>query len=116
MSGLHFPNPFIIGSGPPGENATAMIKAFKAGWGGVVGKTYSLASCEVINVKPRYAKLRNTKGIVGFQNIELISDETCEDWMRWNEETKNACPDGILIASIMESPEKGKQRKYFLKV
>jgi dihydroorotate dehydrogenase len=39
VNGVRFPNPFVIGSGPPSTNARVMIKAFKAGWGGVVAKT-----------------------------------------------------------------------------
>ena len=38
VSGLEFPNPFVIGSGPPSTNATIINKAFAAGWGGVVAK------------------------------------------------------------------------------
>ena len=103
VDGLQFTNPFVIGSGPPSTNAKMMIKAFKAGWGGVVAKTTSLTDTEVVNVQPRYGKLRSPKkDNVGFQNIELISDAPFEDWERWFKETKDACPDGILIGSIME--------------
>ena len=39
VNGLSFPNPFVIGSGPPGTNYTVMKKAFDEGWGGVICKT-----------------------------------------------------------------------------
>ena len=107
VDGLTFPNPFIIGSGPPSTNAKIMCKAFAAGWGGVVAKTTSLTDTSVINVQPRYGKLRSpNKDNVGFQNIELISDASFEAWEDYYKETKDAYPDRILIGSIMESSKK----------
>ncbi|PNH05845.1 NAD-dependent dihydropyrimidine dehydrogenase subunit PreA, partial [Tetrabaena socialis] len=38
VNGLKLPNPFIIGSGPPGTNYQVMKKAFDEGWGGVICK------------------------------------------------------------------------------
>ena len=108
VDGLDFPNPFVIGSGPPSTNAKIMCKAFAAGWGGVVAKTTALTDTDVINVQPRYGKLKLDKTTVGFENIELISDATFEDWERWYRETKDAYPDRILIGSIMESFDKGR--------
>ena len=79
-SGMKFPNPFVIGSGPPGTNYRSMAGCYKSGWGGVVAKTVSLTDFPVVNVAPRYAKHRLPNGeLVGFQNIELISDRPLED-------------------------------------
>lgn len=39
VNGLKLPNPFVIGSGPPGTNYTVMKRAFDEGWGGVIAKT-----------------------------------------------------------------------------
>jgi len=41
VNGLHMPNPFVIGSGPPGTNYTVMKRAFDEGWGAVIAKTVS---------------------------------------------------------------------------
>ena len=60
VDGLKLPNPFIIGSGPPGTNLNVITKAFQEGWGAVIAKTVSLDSTKVINVTPRYAKLLAT--------------------------------------------------------
>ena len=57
VDGLKLPNPFIIGSGPPGTNLNVINKAFKEGWGAVIAKTVSLDASKVVNVTPRYAKL-----------------------------------------------------------
>ena len=92
FSGLQLPNPFIIGSGPPGTNAAVMRRAYADGWGGVIAKTVSLDSSKVVNVTPRYAKLRaaDGKALVGWENIELISDRPLQamldDFMRLKDE------------------------------
>ena len=57
VDGLKLPNPFLIGSGPPGTNYHVIHRAFKEGWGGVIAKTVSLDAGKVVNVFPRYAKL-----------------------------------------------------------
>ena len=109
VDGLKFPNPFVIGSGPPSTNATIINKAFAAGWGGVVAKTTALTDTPVVNVQPRYGKLRTPgKENVGFQNIELISDRPFEDWEDDFKRVKDTYPDRILIGSIMESFDKGR--------
>lgn len=45
VNGLHMPNPFVIGSGPPGTNYTVMKRAFDEGWGAVIAKTVSFFLC-----------------------------------------------------------------------
>jgi dihydroorotate dehydrogenase len=76
VDGLKLPNPFVIASGPPGTNANVIGKAFDEGWGAVICKTISLDASKVINVQPRYARLRTAESqeIIGWENIELISD------------------------------------------
>lgn len=46
VNGLHMPNPFVIGSGPPGTNYTVMKRAFDEGWGAVIAKTVSFFPIE----------------------------------------------------------------------
>ena len=82
VDGLKLPNPFIIGSGPPGTNLNVITKAFQEGWGAVIAKTVSLDSTKVVNVTPRYAKLLATSGeVIGWENIELISDRPFAHWI-----------------------------------
>ena len=104
VNGLKLPNPFVIASGPPGTNGNVIGKAFDEGWGAVVCKTISLDADKVINVQPRYARLRarDSNEIIGWENIELISDRSFEVWMGELKAVKENYPDGILIASIME--------------
>ncbi|MDB6122631.1 MAG: dihydropyrimidine dehydrogenase [Pedosphaera sp.] len=107
VDGLKLPNPFVIGSGPPGTNLNVITKAFKEGWGAVIAKTVSLDSSKVVNVTPRYAKLLATSGeVIGWENIELISDRPFHLWIEEFKKCKDQFPDGVLIASIMEEYRK----------
>src|SRR5581483_54771 len=83
VDGLRLPNPFIIGSGPPGTNANVIGKAFDEGWGAVICKTVSLDASKVVNVQPRYGRLRaaGSDEIIGWENIELISDRPFGTWL-----------------------------------
>ncbi|HWD18066.1 MAG TPA: NAD-dependent dihydropyrimidine dehydrogenase subunit PreA [Verrucomicrobiae bacterium] len=108
VDGLKLPNPFVIASGPPGTNLNVIARAFKEGWGAVIAKTVSLDSSKVINVTPRYAKLmaNDAQEVVGWENIELISDRPFKIWIDEFKKCKDQFPDGVLIASIMEEYSK----------
>src|SRR6266849_2560384 len=110
VNGIKFPNPFLLGSGPPGTNARVIAKSYDAGWGGAVAKTVSLESSKVVNVVPRYGKLRSRKTdeVIGFENIELISDRPIEVWLEEFRQIKKDYPNHVLIASIMEEYDKGR--------
>ena len=43
-----------------------------------------------------------SREVLGWQNIELISDRDFDTWIDEFKDVKDAYPDGILIASIME--------------
>ena len=68
----------------------------------------------MINVTPRYARLRagvngsaKAKGqIIGWENIELISDRSFDTMLNEFKKLKEEFPDRILIASIMEEYNK----------
>lgn len=108
VDGLKLPNPFVIGSGPPGTNLSVIGRAFREGWGAVIAKTVSLDASKVVNVSPRYAKLmgQGTDEVVGWENIELISDRRFEVWLDEFKRCKDQFPQGVLIASIMEEYRK----------
>ncbi|MDK2971807.1 MAG: dihydropyrimidine dehydrogenase subunit PreA [Candidatus Sumerlaeota bacterium] len=104
VGSMKFENPFVIASGPPGTNRQMIAKAFKEGWGGVVAKTVCLEANKINNVAPRYGKLKSREGseVIGFQNIELISDRPIEVWEKEFRQLKDEFPKKMLIASIME--------------
>ena len=106
ICGLKFPNPFGLASAPP-TTSTAMIRrAFQAGWGFAVTKTYSLDHDIVTNVSPRIVRGTTSGHVYGpgqgsFLNIELISEKYSQYWCQGIKELKRDFPDRILIASIM---------------
>ncbi|HZO15501.1 MAG TPA: NAD-dependent dihydropyrimidine dehydrogenase subunit PreA [Polyangiaceae bacterium] len=104
VNGMRFENPFVLASGPPGTNARVIAKSFDLGWGGCVIKTISLDASKVVNTAPRYGKLKSrVKGeVIGFENIELISDRPFDVWIEELTELKKRYPKKIVIASIME--------------
>lgn len=108
VNGLSLPNPFIIGSGPPGTNSNVIGKALDEGWGAVICKTVSLDASKVVNVQPRYGRLRaaDSSEIIGWENIELISDRDFGTWIDEFKQIKDKYPDRVLIASIMEEYRK----------
>ncbi|MBN8626822.1 MAG: NAD-dependent dihydropyrimidine dehydrogenase subunit PreA [Planctomycetes bacterium] len=108
VDGLKLPNPLVIASGPPGTNANVIGKAFDEGWGAVICKTVSLDASKVVNVQPRYGRLRTagSQEIIGWENIELISDRGFDLWIDEFKQLKDKYPDRVLIASIMEEYRK----------
>ncbi len=99
LAGIKSPNPFWVASAPPSNTAYQCHRAFEAGWGGVVWKTIG---DPIVNVSSRYSS-HNIGGIrmVGFNNIELISDRSPETNFREIEECKKRWPDRAVIASLM---------------
>lgn len=99
FAGIKSPNPFWIASGPPSNTAYQAHRAFEAGWGGLVWKTIG---DPIVNVSSRYSALNlGGQRMVGFNNIELISDRSPETNFREIREVKDRWPDHPVIASLM---------------
>ena len=113
FTGLRFENPFLLASAPPTESDGNIMRAFDAGWGGVVTKTIGLHP--VVNVagpktkflrasvdSPRLSmQKRPGTALHSSWNWELISDKTLDWWVPRIARIKQAHPDRILVASIM---------------
>jgi dihydropyrimidine dehydrogenase (NAD+) subunit PreA len=99
FAGIISPNPFWLASAPPTNSGYQIMKAFDAGWGGAVWKTLGVP---VVNVSSRYGSLnyRDTR-MMGFNNIELITDRPLKDNLREIEEVKKRFPNHAVIASLM---------------
>ncbi|GFN98592.1 dihydropyrimidine dehydrogenase [NADP(+)]-like [Plakobranchus ocellatus] len=106
ICGIHFPNPFGLASAPPTTSAPMIRRAFEAGWGFALTKTYVLDDDCVTNVSPRIVRGTTSGHLYGpgqgsFLNIELVSEKTAAYWCKSIEELKRDFPDKIVIASIM---------------
>ncbi len=99
FAGIKSPNPFWLASAPPTNSGYQIMKAFDAGWGGAVWKTLGVP---VVNVSSRYGSVNcRDSRMVGFSNIELITDRPLKDNLREIEEVKKYFPDNAVIASLM---------------
>jgi len=103
FAGIRSPNPFWLASAPPTDKAYNVNRAFEAGWGGVVWKTLGEAGPPVVNVNgPRYgALLSPDRRLLGFNNIELITDRDLEVNLAEITEVKRRWPDRAVVVSIM---------------
>ena len=100
--GIKSPNPFWLASAPPTDKEYNVNRAFEAGWGGVVWKTIG-EDPHIVNVYgPRYgALLSGDRRVLGFNNIELISDRPLQTNLDEMRRIKRAWPDRAVVASIM---------------
>ena len=113
FTGLEFVNPFILASAPPTESKRKILKAFEAGWGGIVTKTIGLHPVENVAgpktiyqrtsvEKPYVSRIkRNDTVSHSSWNWELISDQPLDLWLPDLEEIKTTYPERMVIASIM---------------
>ncbi|GFZ97931.1 NAD-dependent dihydropyrimidine dehydrogenase subunit PreA [Elstera cyanobacteriorum] len=101
FAGIKSPNPFWLASAPPTDKAYNVIRAFKAGWGGVVWKTLG-EDPPVVNVTSRYGAWHDgDRRVMGLNNIELITDRPLEVNLREIKEVKRDWPDRALVVSLM---------------
>jgi dihydropyrimidine dehydrogenase (NAD+) subunit PreA len=101
IAGIDSINPFWLASAPPSDKKYNVDRAFAAGWGGVVWKTLGVDP-PVVNVTSRYGVHKDTsRGILGINNIELISDRPLEINLREIEQVRAEWPDRIIIGSMM---------------
>src|SRR2546428_8369061 len=104
FAGIKSPNPFWLASAPPANTGDQVMRAFDLGWGGAVWKTLG---DPIIDTSSRFGSL-DVSGtrMVGFNNIELITDRPLDVNLREIREVKSKYPDRALIVSLMvESKE-----------
>jgi dihydropyrimidine dehydrogenase (NAD+) subunit PreA len=113
FTGIRFENPFMLASAPPTESESNILRAFEAGWGGVVTKTIGLHP--VMNVagpKTKFLRYHADSAVLSMNrgrsgvlhsswNWELISDKPLDWWLPRIARIKQAFPGKVLIASIM---------------
>ena len=117
FTGIEFENPFLLASAPPTESDSNILRAFEAGWGGVVVKTIGMHP--VINVRGPKTKFlranadsyrismekRANTALHSSWNWELISDKPLDWWLPRLRRIKEAFPHKVLVASIMAGSE-----------
>jgi dihydropyrimidine dehydrogenase (NAD+) subunit PreA len=102
FAGIKSPNPFWLASAPPTDKEYNVVRAFKAGWGGVVWKTLG-EDPPIVNVAgPRYGAIHSgDRRLIGLNNIELITDRALEINLQEIKRVKRDWPDRALVVSLM---------------
>jgi dihydropyrimidine dehydrogenase (NAD+) subunit PreA len=100
--GIRSPNPFWLASAPPTDKAYNVNRAFEAGWGGAVWKTLG-EDPPIVNVSgPRYGAIHsNDRRVIGFNNVELITDRPLGVNLAEVRQVKRDWPDRAVIVSVM---------------
>ena len=101
IAGIRSPNPFWLASAPPTDKEYNVVRAFEAGWGGVVWKTLGIDP-PVVNVSSRYGAVSyNGQRIAGLNNIELITDRPLAVNLEEIARVKRNWPDRAVVVSLM---------------
>ncbi len=116
--GIKSPNPFWLASAPPTDKEYNVVRAFKAGWGGVVWKTLGEDGPPIVNVNgPRYGAIHGPdRRLLGLNNIELITDRPLEVNLREIKKVKREWPDRAMIVSLMVPCEEEPWKKILKRV
>ena len=99
MCGIKSPNPFWLASAPPANCGEQVMRAFDAGWGGAVWKTLGEP---IVNVASRFGAVDvGASKVVGFNNIELITDRPLDVNLKEIYEVKKRYPNHAVVVSLM---------------
>ena len=100
--GIQSPNPFWLASAPPTDKEINVVRAFEAGWGGVVWKTLG-EDPHIVNVNgPRYGAVYSSdRTLMGLNNIELITDRPLQTNLDEIRRVKKDWPDRAVVVSLM---------------
>jgi dihydropyrimidine dehydrogenase (NAD+) subunit PreA len=103
FAGIKSPNPFWLASAPPTDKEYNVVRAYKAGWGGVVWKTLGSEGPPVVNVNgPRYGAIWGAdRRLLGLNNIELITDRPLEVNLQEIKKVKREWKDRAMVVSLM---------------
>jgi len=116
FAGIRSPNPFWLASAPPTDKEYNVVRAFRAGWGGVVWKTLG-EDPPIVNTASRYGAVDcNGARMAGFTNIELITDRPLEINLREITAVKRAWPDRALVVSLMVPCEEASWQRILRRV
>ena len=102
--GIPLENPFLLASSIVASTYNMCARAFEAGWAGAAFKT--ICSMDIKEVSPRFSAISGGDGsIMGFKNIEQLSDQSVDENMEIIRKLKKKYPSKFILASIMGKDE-----------
>ena len=105
LCGIPLENPFLLSSSVVASTYDMCARAFEAGWAGVCFKT--VCTLDIHEASPRFSAVSGSDGsIVGFKNIEQLSDHSVAENMEIYRRLKANYPTKFIMVSIMGQNEK----------
>ena len=104
LCGIPLENPFLLSSSVVASTYDMCARAFEAGWAGACFKT--ICTLDIHEASPRFSVLSGSDGgIIGFKNIEQLSDHSVAENMEIFRRLKAKYPTKFILASIMGQNE-----------
>ena len=100
ICGVPLENPFLLSSSVVASTYEMCARAFDAGWAGAALKT--ICAFDIHEAAPHFSALKGEGGaIIGFKNIEQLSDHTVPENMGTFRRLKKDYPTKVIVASLM---------------
>ena len=100
LCGIPLENPFLLSSSVVASTYDMCARAFEAGWAGACFKT--ICTLDIHEASPRFSAISGSDGgIIGFKNIEQLSDHSVAENMEIFRRLKKEYPKKFILASIM---------------
>ena len=104
LCGVPLENPFLLSSSVVASTYDMCARAFEAGWAGACFKT--ICSFDIHEASPRFSAITGDNGtILGFKNVEQLSDHSVAENMEIFRRLKQNYPTKFILASIMGQNE-----------
>ena len=104
LCGIPQESPFLLSSSVVASTYDMCARAFEAGWAGVCFKT--ICTLDIHEASPRFSAISGSDGgIIGFKNIEQLSDHSVAENMEIFRRLKANYPTKFILASIMGQNE-----------
>ena len=104
LCGVPLENPFLLSSSVVASTYDMCARSFEAGWAGACFKT--ICSFDIHEASPRFSAITGDNGaIIGFKNIEQLSDHSVAENMEIFRRLKDKYPSKFILASIMGQNE-----------
>ena len=104
ICGIPLENPFLLSSSVVASSYDMCARAFEAGWAGACFKT--ICTLDIHEASPRFSAVSGNDGsIIGFKNIEQLSDHSVTENMEIFRRLKKKYPQKFILASIMGQNE-----------
>ena len=104
LCGIPLENPFLLSSSVVASTYDMCARTFEAGWAGACFKT--ICTLDIHEASPRFSAIAGDNGgIMGFKNIEQLSDHSVAENMEIFRRLKEKYPTKFILASIMGQNE-----------